>query len=302
MLSGRHILPCCVALAMLAGLSGCGMFRCKTTSDETLAAARQLSLQGLEAEQQGRWDQAESMFAAACQQAPQDERAHCGYAEALWRRGAHDEAIGHMEQAVRLSGNDPERMIQLGEMYRVRGEPERAGEQAARAIAANSQLAGAWALRGRVLEAQGLRSDAMASFHRALSLEPRLPDVQLALARIYAHQNRPQQALAMLHTLSDSYPPGEIPVEVLVEQSLALRQLGRLHDAAVCLAQATTMPSANADLFYELARTQALSGDVVSARLSLESALARDPQHALSLAMREELAARQGSLAALNSR
>lgn len=296
--SGRHILFCCIALAIVAGLSGCGLFRCKATSDETLAAARQFSLQGLEAEQQGRWDQAESLFAAACQQAPQDERAHCGYAEALWRRDAHDEAIAHMEQAVRLFGNDPERLIQLGEMYLVRGEHELAGEQATRAIAANSQLAGAWALRGRVLEAQDLRSDAMASFHRALSLQPRLPDVQLALARIYTQQDRPQQALAMLQTLSDSYPQGQIPVEVLVKQSLALRQLGRLNDAATSLAQATTMPGANANLFYELARTQAMNGDVVSARLSLESALARDPQHALSLAMREELAARQDTLTA----
>ena len=77
-----------------------------------------------------------------------------------------------MEEAVRLSGDDPDRLVRLGQMYRSRGDLSQASKQAAQAIAANPQLASAWALRGDVLLAQGSRSEALASFHRAYEPRP----------------------------------------------------------------------------------------------------------------------------------
>src|SRR5262245_45324139 len=84
------ILPLC--LLPRSGV-GCRAFRCPKTSDEAIAAARQLSLQGMDAQQHGRWEQAELAYASACEKCPRDERARFGYAEALWERGAQDEAI-----------------------------------------------------------------------------------------------------------------------------------------------------------------------------------------------------------------
>jgi tetratricopeptide (TPR) repeat protein len=286
--AGRWLLAI-LCFGLLSQGVGCRAFRCQQVSDEAIAAARQLSLQGLDAQQRGRWDHAESLFAQAIITCPHDERARCGYAQSLWQRGARDIAVTHMEEAVRLSGHDPERLVQLGHMYREQGDLERAGRQAARAIAANGQLASAWALRGEVERAQGERAAALTSFHRALSLQPHFAPVQLAVADIYASENRPQRALATLQALTSTFPAGQAPVELLVKESQVLVSLGRYPDAARTLASAVERGNPSAELLLELARAQAQSGEIAAARLSLGAALARDPQHPGCLALAREL-------------
>jgi tetratricopeptide (TPR) repeat protein len=282
-------LPGGVLISLLIGSPGCRSFRSHKVSDESIAAARQLSLQGIDAQQHGRWDRAETLFAAAILKCPSDERARFGYAESLWQRGATQQAVEHMEEAVRLSGNDPERLVRLGQMYRDRGDLVRAGRQADAAIAVNGQLAAAWALRGHVLLAQGDSGGALTSFHRALNYEQPLPDVQLAIARIYAQENRPQRVLATLQSLAATYPAGQVPQEVLVQEGLALRALGRHQDAVTALAAAAQVGNPSAELLCELARTQMLAGDTTAARQTLTSALQRAPQHPLFVALASEL-------------
>lgn len=287
----------CAAIVLAGLASGCRVFRCPKASDESVAAARQLSLQGLAARGQGRWDQAEMLFAQAVQQCPHDERARCDYAESLWLRGEQEQAVTHMEEGVRLSGHDPARLVQLGNMYLARGELPRAAAQADRAIAANRGLASAWALRGKVYQSEGRRTEALASFHRALTLQEQYPEVQLALAALYREQGRPQRALTTLQSLADSLPADQVPVEVLVEQGLALRQLGRHRDAARSLAQAAERGDPPIDLLYELGRSQFDAGDTAAARLAVNAALAREPSHAGCLALRDQLATSQGTMA-----
>ncbi len=287
-----------LAIAVLLTAGGCRAFRSQTTSDAAVVEARQLSLQGMTARDRGRWDQAEACYADAVLKCPADERARCGYAESLWQRGAEQEAVTHMEEAVRLSGHDPERLVQLGEMYLARGELSRAAGQADRAIRASRQLASAWALRGKVLKAQGSRTEALASFHRALTIQQQYPEVQLELAETYHEQGRPQLALATLQALADGFPPEQIPVDVLIQQGFALRQLGRYADAAESLAKAAQRGSASADLLYELGLTQLSAGDPGAARQSIAASLEHDPNHAAALALRDQLAAGQGTVAA----
>jgi tetratricopeptide (TPR) repeat protein len=292
----RHVSSVVAAVASLlvtVPTGGCRVFRGHKVSDEGIAAARQLSLQGMDAQQRGQWDRAETLFATAILKCPADERARCGYAESLWQRGAGNEAIAHMEEAVRLSGHDPERLVRLGQMYRARGELPRAGRQADLAIAANPQWAAAWALRGEVLQAQGNRSEALASYHRALSYEHPLPRVQLAIAEIYAQENRPERALATLQSLAASLLPGEAPTELYVGQASALTALGRPQDAVRTLAQAVQQPDPPAELLCELARAQMLAGDDDAARQTATAAVARYPRHAGSLSLNEELTRRR---------
>src|SRR5262249_51063590 len=83
-----------VVLALVGfGVGGCRAFRSHKVSDESIAAARQLSLQGIDAQQRNQWDRAESLFAAAILKCPSDERARAGYGESLWQRGIWQEAI-----------------------------------------------------------------------------------------------------------------------------------------------------------------------------------------------------------------
>src|SRR5690242_7252166 len=113
-------------IAIVLASIGCRALRTRKVSDENIAAARQLSLQGIDAQQRGHWDRAETLFASAILKSPSDERARNGYAESLWRRGARQEAVQQMQEVVRLSGHDAQRLVRLGQMYRELGDFARA--------------------------------------------------------------------------------------------------------------------------------------------------------------------------------
>jgi predicted Zn-dependent protease len=76
-----------------------------------------------------------------------------------------------------------------------------------------------------------------------LSYQQPLPEVQLAIAEIYAQENRPQRALATLQALAASFPPGQVPPEVSYHEGLALRALGRHQDAEQALARTASIGS-----------------------------------------------------------
>ena len=291
---------CCWLFLTLLLLSGCRALRCRKVSDESINEARQLSLQARDAEQKGRWEQAEEFYASAVARCPSDERARCGYADALWQRGARMDAVAHMEEGVRLSGDDPERVVQLGKMYLERGELHRAAVQAEKAISANRQLASAWALRGDVQRAEGSRTEALASYHRALCYQPQYPEVQLALADVHSQQGKPQRALATIQNLAEHYPAGQIPCEISHRQGLELRTLGRYRESAECLAAAARQPNPSAELLYDLARSQSLAGDRAGAGQSVAAALRLKPEHGPAQNLQQELASQQGQVAAVS--
>jgi tetratricopeptide (TPR) repeat protein len=174
-------------------------------------------------------------------------------------------------------------------MYLASGDIERAALQAQNAIATNPQLAGAWALRGKTEQATGAMEGALASYHRALSLDPGLADVQLAVADVYAQQSRPQRALATLQSLADRFPANQVPPEVLFREGLALRALGRPHEAMLPLAKAAERSRERGDVLLELARTQQATGDLEAARRTIAEALRREPRHSGCLAFSDQL-------------
>jgi tetratricopeptide (TPR) repeat protein len=276
--------------------SGCRMFRHHKISEQSIAASRQLSLQGIDAQQRNQWDRAESLFATAILKCPSDERAHAGYAESLWQRGAWQQAVVQMEESVRLSGGDPTRRVRLGQMYRSVGDLVRAKVQADQALAANGQLGAAWALRAQVLLAQGNRGDALAGFHRALSYDNALPGVQLAIAEIYAQDNRPQRALATLQAYAPNAPPGQA-AEIAIREARALVALNRHGDAINLLSKAAERTDAPATVLQELATAQIAAGDSAGARRAIEAGISRFPQDAKFRALAQELSRASGPVA-----
>lgn len=285
---------------LFVAAGGCATFGRKAS--DGVVEARQFSLQGIEAMQRGNLEQAESQFSRAVATCPTDERAHSQLAETLWQRGSMDEAIRHMEQAAELSGGDAGVLVRLGEMYLSRGDLVRAAEQADQAIRVNRSLASAWALRGQTLRRQGQRVDALAAFHRALSYQKHYPEVQLAAAEIYRELSRPQRTLCTLEALADQYSPGQEPQQVLFLEGLALKALGRNHDAVERLAAASKRGRATPELLYHLAEARMRTGDPTNARLAVDQALALAPQHGPSLRLRSQLETGKQSASAMADR
>ena len=293
----RAFLLLSCAASFLTTSSGCRTF-CPKSLEQNVVDARQASLQGLDAMHQGRWDEAERIFASAVKACPSDERARSCYAETLWQRGSCDEALGHMQEAVRLSQGDPQRVVQLGEMHLALGQLKEAQQQADQAIARNCRLSSAWALRGNVHMGRGQYDDALADYHRSLAYSEHQPRVQMNVAQIYRRQNRSQRALSTLETLAEQFPPGEVPLDVIAMQGMSLKELGRHEDAAVMLAQAASQGSPSSDLLFHLAEAQFFAGDASAAQASLDLALAQDPQHSGGLQLRTHLIEKHHGLTA----
>ena len=284
--NGRDCLA--LMLTVLASLawSGCATMK-RNPVAENVVKARQLSVNGISAMEGNRWDEAEACFSEAIRTCPADERAHRHYAELLWRKGEKELAVVHLKRSVRLSGDDPQLLTQLGEMYLANGQLELAWQQAEAAIGAQTQLPTAWALHGEVLKRRGKLDEALVSFHRALSCQPDFPAVQMAVAETYQLQGRPWRALSTIESLAASYPPEQVPPGVLFLRGIALKSLHRYEDAADALAAAQRPDFPSIDLLYHLSDAQLQSGDLGSAKLSARAALELDPDHA---ALRELMA------------
>lgn len=286
-----------LVLLPVAFSAGCATFRQPAASDRVVAA-RQLSLRGLDAMQRADWEQAEKLFGLAIETNPADERAHRRYAEVLWRRELKEQAVRHMEEAVRLSGGDPEILVELGEMYLAQGNLDGAWRQAEAAIAAQRQLASAWALRGDILRSRQQLDEAMESYHRALSYQPNYPHVQIALSDLYRQQNRPRRALSTLESLVEQCGVERAPVDVLLQQGLALKALGRYDRAVEVLTMASERGNPSVELLYHLGEAHWMAGNTASAALAVTAALARDPNHVPSRLLADQIQARQRTMTA----
>jgi tetratricopeptide (TPR) repeat protein len=275
-------------LLPVCGLSGCACLH-RDKVDANVVSARQLSLRGIDAMQRDKWDDAEALFGDALQKNPADERAHRHFAELLWRRGQHQVAIRHQEESVRLSGGDPALLVELGEMYLQQGNADAALDCADEAIDANSHLSGAWALRGDIHRRREEPSKALECYHRALNYQPHYPHVQLALAELYQQSEQPRRALSTLESLAGQFPPERVPQEVEFQRGMALKSLGRYQDAVEAMTVAAQRAEPSPDLLCQLGEAQFLAGNAASARLAVQAALARNPQHSGSLKMKDKL-------------
>jgi tetratricopeptide (TPR) repeat protein len=253
-------------------------------------AARELVGRGIEAQQEGRDQEASQLFAEALRTCPDDERCRRHYAELLWRQGQTQPAVTHLQEAVRLSGGDPLLVVRLGELHLALGDEGGALRHAEVAIERRENLSSAWALRGEVAHRRGEWNDALACYHRALRYEPFNPPVQIAVAAIHREQGRPERSLAVLDAAVDQFSPAPAPAELLVHHGLALKQMGRYEEAIESLTAAAEARG-DAEVHFQLAEARWLSGDAAGASLVVRRVLERNPYHPgarrLELALRE---------------
>lgn len=239
--------------------------------------------------ERGQWGRAETMLSKAVQTCPIDSDARRQYAETLWHRGDKPAAIKQLEEARKLSNEDPALAVRLGELYLESGQVQLARDAADAALQIDPKSAAAWALHARSMTAVGEPRQALADYQRSLGYEPDKQDVLLGVAEAYRQLNQPDRALCVLQTLTETYPPGEQPRQVLYLEGLALTALGRYDDAAQSFAAASTRERPTAEILYRLAEAEMLAGRPVSSQASAQQALALDPAHACSRALLDQL-------------
>jgi len=278
MRGGRaSILGLATILALI--VPGCRLARWDGPVPRALAASRQQTQLGVAALEREDWEEAERLLSQAVRACPIDTEARRHYAEALWKRGLQQKAIAQLEEANRLTGEDPTLDVLIAEMRLAMGQRVVARRIVQRAIDLDPTLASAWAIRAKIALEEGDAEQALADYHHALGLAPEDREVKLAIAELHRRLNQPQRALAMLHNLTETYSPGEEPAEVFFLQGLAYGALSRYDDAAECFAAAAGRDANSPEIFFRLAEAQWLAGRPESAAAAAQEALALDPGH-----------------------
>ncbi|MBL9210248.1 MAG: tetratricopeptide repeat protein [Opitutaceae bacterium] len=144
--------------------------------------------------------------------------------------GRTAEARREAEAILRISKNVPEALLLLTDTIRERDDLKTADEALQAFADKNSvffQLASA-----NVLILRGDAAGARTALQRALALDPKSPDAHLAMARFFAAQNNPTQALAM-HKAAADLAPQRSPIRMAYANYQA--QTGALTDATATL-------------------------------------------------------------------
>lgn len=238
--------------------------------------------------ERGDYPAASKLLGEAVRACSVDVDARRDYALALWRCGKRDEALAQMMAAMKLSGDDPLLASQAGEMYLAAGKVTEAEHLAFLALDYGPRLGPAWALRGRVAAAQGNLDQALSDSYRALELMHDDQQLLTEVASLNRRLGRPQQALLTLEVLGETYRTGEEPLEYLIEKGTAYASLGRYDDSIGILQQALRR-APSADLYAKLAEVQLQAGRGPDAAQTIGLALALDPGHAQSRALRSQL-------------
>jgi tetratricopeptide (TPR) repeat protein len=276
--------------ATLAATSGCAAFGKRCHSAAEVTAARELSRRGVAALEAGQPQQAEDLLKKSLATSPDDASARRYMAETLWRRGAGDDAITQIVEAVRLEPTNATLAVRAGEMYLAVGQREAAEASAERAVRLDPTLADSWALRGNCFLKMNRPDRALADLERAVELAPDRSDLLLEVASLYRQRGQNTRCLTAVYHVLDTYPSGEEPQAVLVMQGQTLMDLGRPQQATEAFLAAIPRGPASADLYFLLAQSYSATGRGNEASAAAQQALAINGAHDPSKQLLAQLA------------
>ena len=245
-----------MTVLVLVGFVGCRLVTRQDPVPKELAAARRLCNQGLCAVDEQDLPGAETLLSQAVDRCPTDIDARQHYANILWKRGLKVEAIEQITKALELSPEDVGLCLEAGRMYWNIGLLDDADQLSKKAIRNAPHSVEAWYLHGQVALARGHSEDALADFHRALSIAPDNREILLDTAKVYQMLNRPRRALSTLAILGETYGPNQVPANVLVLEGAAQEALNRPAEALVSYRRAREKGDLSPDTVERIALLQ----------------------------------------------
>lgn len=288
---GLHaLLPVLILL-----FSGCGLVSQYSPRPLSTYRGHYHFQDGIASAEQGRYEQAEESLAKAVELCGDEYKFQHEYARVLAEVGKLEEAIAHYERAVVLKdGSDATLLVELAQKRLEYGQREHAHAAVEKAIELEPNSPEAWRVRGEVLQAFRLPYEALADYHRALSLSPDDEELPLKIADIYLMLDKPDRALVAIQRLEENWPEEDEPANVLHLKGLALAGMGRHREAEHCLAAVVDrIDTPSAGLLFQLAQCRYYLGDATAAQDTVHEALALDPQHEPSRYLLRRLGSRQ---------
>jgi len=165
----------------------------------------------------------EALWTYTLQNNPRAWLAHNNLGIVLARSGQLDDAIAHLEEAVRLEPDFPEARNNLGLALTDAHRLPEAIDELTEAVRLNPDLAGAHLNLGRAFMAEGRAPEAVVQLEKVLSLEPQNPEARKNLA--VAHNNF-GNALARAGSLTEAVAEFKQAVRLDPDNSGVHRNLG----------------------------------------------------------------------------
>ena len=221
-------------------------------------------------------------------------------ADTYWAENRYNAAIAVMRTAIKLANPVFDRelrqewFVRLAEMYLDVGNVDRALHWVDRAIEENPQMLSARVVRGNVFERVQSYKAALEDYHYALSLMAEEPSaervrIEIEVARIYSHQQRPHRVLAMTSAIDPRTLQPTQAVDVHLIRATALRDRQRFADAVRELQRILVLDANHAQAHFVLASTYWQQGDFVRAQSSLAEVFRLNPQHPAALRLQQQM-------------
>lgn len=241
------------------------------------------------------WEHAGALFQRALAVTTGNTTAMNNYASDLMAVGRLDEAVAHLNEAIRVHPHQQQPQFNLGHIYAAQGNPEQALNVMTHAFAldptsttAEEQLAGlmgslaanpADELKRRIVaRAHSARGDYVSAASQLAEVLRHKPDdvpARIEFAAYVASSGRIDEAIVNMNELVQTHP-----ADAMVRRRLGalLSRAGRLGEAANHLRAALASEPANLENHLALANVLTRIGRIQEARQLLEAALDSNPR------------------------
>lgn len=257
-----------------------------------------LNLLGVLALQSGDPIRAVTLIGKAIEVQPANPGFHANLAQAYLDSHRIVDAHGAFRRAAKLDPRNPQFAVGAAVCLALQGNAAEAEERLRAVVAKHPRYALAWYNLGNVLRDAGRAQEAADSYRQAIRLDPALADPYNDLGRLLHQAHRFDEAEQAYRTYLGLQPHAATGY---VNLASLLIDLGRPADAAqLCREAIARLPAGSAaDLHWMLGSALAHEGDLASALVAHQAAVAAAPgnAHALwgyGLALRENGKAREG--------
>ena len=223
---------------------------------------------------EGNLDAARTAAAKAVAVGPRNARAHLQLAALLRERGDLDGAIAHFREALALDPGAPDTRTWLGRALAEKGQLDEAARFLGTA-AGPAETAMAATQLGYVLAKQGKLAEAVASYRRALALDPASAEAHAYLGSALASQSQWDEAITHFEIALKVRPEN---AELHDWLGMALREKGRPDEALAHFREAVRLAPGLAMAHFNLGRALKQQGKLDEAVTHYRRALAIDPR------------------------
>jgi protein O-mannosyl-transferase len=182
--------------------------------------------------QVGYWQNSITLFSHAIQVTGDNALAQHNLGHALSHKGQQDEAIQHLDEAIRIKPGYPQAYFNRGNAYGVQGKLEQAIADYREAIHFKPDYEQAYCNLGKALALQNKLEEARTNFLAALRCKPDYAEAHTKLGNVLVLQGNTGEALEHLHTavrIQPDYDEGQYFL------GAALVQQKKFPEAAACL-------------------------------------------------------------------